>query len=328
MIALRLLLAVLLALGVSSAGAIETHQRVVLDDGLNVTPPNAPLGTTGNPLYTTASLGAFAPNGNYATLAVTTTSARVALPSGATVVVYNNGAIAASVLLGGSGVTALTTNDQVGPGQWLAFSVGANTYIAAITATGAANLVISGGAGLPAGAGNAGATVAAQGSTTSGQTGTLGLGAVTSSAPAYTNGQSSPLSLAPDGTLRVSANNVVAALTDNHIIGGTYVAPATPAAVSIKGAVAGRIYAVEIANTTASPAWVKIFSASPTLGTTAAVRNFGCPAGQTRMITFADMGDYLAGSWFAVTGGAPLTDNTSNAAPTTSASVTVNYWYY
>jgi hypothetical protein len=46
----------------------------------------------------------------------------------------------------------------------------------------------------------------AQGSTTSGQSGTLILGAVTTSAPTYTTAQSSPLSLDTTGALRVNAS--------------------------------------------------------------------------------------------------------------------------
>src|SRR5262249_44570587 len=43
----------------------------------------------------------------------------------------------------------------------------------------------------------------AQGSTTSGQTGSLDMGAVTTNAPLYTNAQTSPLSLTTAGGLRV-----------------------------------------------------------------------------------------------------------------------------
>lgn len=46
----------------------------------------------------------------------------------------------------------------------------------------------------------------AQGSSTSGQSGTLNLGAVTTSAPTYTNGQSSPLSMTTGGLLRVDGS--------------------------------------------------------------------------------------------------------------------------
>lgn len=48
----------------------------------------------------------------------------------------------------------------------------------------------------------------AQGSTTSGQTGSLTLGAVTTAAPSYTNAQTSPLSLTPAGALRVDGSGV------------------------------------------------------------------------------------------------------------------------
>jgi hypothetical protein len=48
----------------------------------------------------------------------------------------------------------------------------------------------------------------AQGSTTSGQNGVLVQGAVTTAAPAYTTGQSSPLSLGTTGLLRVDGSGV------------------------------------------------------------------------------------------------------------------------
>ncbi len=62
----------------------------------------------------------------------------------------------------------------------------------------------------------------AQASTTSGQVGILTQGAVTTANPSYTNAQTSPLSLAPDGTLRVdnhpnrwtcALDNIAASLT-------------------------------------------------------------------------------------------------------------------
>jgi hypothetical protein len=61
---------------------------------------------------------------------------------------------------------------------------------------------------LPSGASTAAnqATAAALGSTTSGQTGTLAEGAVTTAAPAYTNGQTNALSLTTVGGLRVDGS--------------------------------------------------------------------------------------------------------------------------
>lgn len=46
-----------------------------------------------------------------------------------------------------------------------------------------------------------------QGSTTSGQSGLLAMGAVTTSAPSYTNAQTSPISLQTDGSVRVAITN-------------------------------------------------------------------------------------------------------------------------
>lgn len=98
----------------------------------------------------TASLGAFAPTGAYATLAVTTSSANVALPAGTTVVVYNTGANNASIALGTSNaVTATTSEDQISAGCYATYVVGSNTYLAAITVTSTTSLVLSGGTGLP-----------------------------------------------------------------------------------------------------------------------------------------------------------------------------------
>jgi hypothetical protein len=105
----------------------------------------------------TASIAGFTPTPAYAQLTVGASSARVALPTGTSVVVYNIGANAAYVQLGGSGVTATTANDVIQPNSWLAFTPSAGqTYIAAIETAGATALNISGGAGLPSGAGGGG----------------------------------------------------------------------------------------------------------------------------------------------------------------------------
>ena len=222
----------------------------------------------------TATLSGFAPTPSYSQLAVTTASARVALPTGAVVIVYNTGASAADVTLGNSSVTATTSGDVIQPSSWMAFTVGANGYLAGITASGTASLNISGGSGLPTGAGggsgggggstptgtagsptasvvsvqgvssgtvipvvesslpafaatptfNLGTiagvatatnqpTAAAQGSTTSGQTGNLDLAAVSTTAPSYTNGQSNSLSLTPAGALRVDGSAITQPVT-------------------------------------------------------------------------------------------------------------------
>lgn len=106
-----------------------------------------------------ASFSGFQPTPAYSQLAVGATSARVALPIGAVVIIYNTGAIAASVTLGNASVVATGANDIIQPNSWVAFTVGPNVDLAAIEATGAAgttSLVISGGSGLPTGAGGGG----------------------------------------------------------------------------------------------------------------------------------------------------------------------------
>jgi hypothetical protein len=77
--------------------------------------------------------------------------------------------------------------------------------------------VISGTITLPTGAATSAnqPTNAAQGSTTSGQTGTLVQGAVTTAAPSYTNAQTSPLSLTTGGMLRVDASGTVQAVSQS-----------------------------------------------------------------------------------------------------------------
>ena len=78
------------------------------------------------------------------------------LPSGTVVIVYNTGANAAFVTLGGSTVTATASNDVIPAGGWMAFTVGTNTFLAAIETAGATSLNISGGSGLPTGVGGGG----------------------------------------------------------------------------------------------------------------------------------------------------------------------------
>lgn len=117
----------------------------------------------------TASISGYAPGGSYATpLSVTTAAgARVALPGGAVVVVYNTGTVPAYVQLGNSSVQAAVSNDVIQPNSWIAFTVGSNTYLSGITASGSTTLNISGGTGLPTGAGGGGGGSGSGGGTSS-----------------------------------------------------------------------------------------------------------------------------------------------------------------
>ena len=127
-----------------------------------------------------ASFSGFTPGGSYATIAVSTTSSNVALPTGPTSVVYNTGAYPAYIKFGSSGVVATTSDDVIQPNAWMAFAVGTYTTLAAITASNSTNLNISGGTGFPtgsiggAGTGTGSAVTAASGAFVDGAIATLG----------------------------------------------------------------------------------------------------------------------------------------------------------
>ncbi|MGB7976092.1 MAG: hypothetical protein WCF81_17495 [Roseiarcus sp.] len=144
------------------AGA-QTYQ----DSGGTYVPGVVPIQPGVGPLFTTsnpgkisgtfsATLSGFQPTPAYAQLSVGATSSRMALPSGSVVIVYNTGSNAAFVTLGGSTVTASVGNDVIPAGGWMAFTVGTNTFLAAIETAGTTMLNLSGGAGLPTGAGGGG----------------------------------------------------------------------------------------------------------------------------------------------------------------------------
>ncbi len=96
----------------------------------------------------------------------------------------------------------------------------------------------------------------AQGSTTSGQTGPLVQGSVTTSAPTYTTAQTSPLSLDTAGNLRV---NVVAGCASGNVAQGSTTSGET--GVMIQGAV-----------TTAAPSYTAAQTSPISLTTAGAVR--------------------------------------------------------
>ncbi len=140
-----------------------------------------------------ATLSGFQPTPAYSQLSASNVTSSVALPSGTTVVVYNTGSTAAYVRLGTSNVAATTTaGDVIQPNSWMAFTVGSNTYLAAITSSGATALTISGGTGLAAGTGGGG----------SGGGGSGGL-QYNSSAPTLSSGQTVALQGDSSGNLKV-----------------------------------------------------------------------------------------------------------------------------
>ena len=93
---------------------------------------------------------------------------------------------------------------------------------------------------LPSGA----ATAVTQGSTTSGQSGTLAMGAVTTAAPTYTTAQTSPLSLTTAGALRVNAAQLPTALGATTKAASLSIAPATDS-VGTAGSASSTVYSVQ-----------------------------------------------------------------------------------
>src|SRR6185312_5033505 len=135
-----------------------------------------------------------------------------ALPAGTNVIghVINDAssAVIGHVISDTGSTTAVT---QATASSLNATVVGTGTFATQASQSGTWNITnVSGTVSLPTGASTE-ATLAklavAQGSTTSGQSGTLTLGAVTTGAPTYTTAQSSPLSLTTAGALRVDASS-------------------------------------------------------------------------------------------------------------------------
>ena len=150
------------SLPLPTGAATSANQPPVTSAGTTASTAGAIQGVTGGvpvPISgsITATFSQFAPNGNYSTpLNVTGTSSRAALPTGTTVAVYNTGSNAAFVQFGSSSVVATASDDQIAPGGFNCFAVGANVDIAAIETAGTTTLNVSGGTGGCAGSGGGG----------------------------------------------------------------------------------------------------------------------------------------------------------------------------
>ena len=138
----------------------QDSEGTVVRGVVPIQPGVGPLFTLSNPGHVSGSFSAtfsgFQPTPAYSQLSVGATSSPVPLPSGTVVIVYNTGANGAFVTLGGPTVTATASNDVIPAGGWMAFTVGTNTFLAAIETAGATSLNISGGSGLPTGVGGGG----------------------------------------------------------------------------------------------------------------------------------------------------------------------------
>ncbi len=153
----RILTTLAILIAVLTGAQAQNATRVIpLQNG-------APVSAS-NPFYIQGSLSAtlsgFAPGASYASLTATGSSARTALTTGLTAVVFNTGTTSVSCALGNSSVTAVANENIIQPNSWLGFTIGNNVDIACID-QGAADttsnvVVISGGSGLPTGAGGGG----------------------------------------------------------------------------------------------------------------------------------------------------------------------------
>jgi hypothetical protein len=198
-ILLRAAMAAVLLSDVPAFGqTYQDSEGTVVRGIVPIQPGVGPLFTLSNPGHVSGSFNAtfsgFQPTPAYSQLSVAATSSRVPLPSGTVVIVYNTGANGAFVTLGGSTVTATASNDVIPAGGWMAFTVGTNTFLAAIEAAGATSLNISGGSGLPTGVGGGGSGGGGSGSNPS----------------VGTTGSAAPGSSTYDGML-VSGGNLVGA---------------------------------------------------------------------------------------------------------------------
>jgi hypothetical protein len=112
------------------------------------------------PLPITGSFSAagFAPNGNYANLTATGSSASVGLPAGTVVAFQNTGTTTVSCTLGVGSATATANEIIVPPSSAVALTVGSNNFGACIDQTGSVPnvVVLAGGTGAFSGFGGGG----------------------------------------------------------------------------------------------------------------------------------------------------------------------------
>ncbi len=128
---------------VSSCGSLPVASAVGSANG-----PVA-VDVNGN-VCSSASVSAFAPNGNYANLTATNVSASVALPAGAVVLFQNTGTTTVSCTLGIGSATATANELIVQPGASVSVTVGSNTFGACIDQSGSTSNVVAlaGGTGV------------------------------------------------------------------------------------------------------------------------------------------------------------------------------------
>lgn len=177
-----------LLLATAAAAALAFTQACAMPVTVIVDPATGQPYVGGLPISGSfsATLTAFNPKGD-TTLAVTTTSARVALPTAdKSVLIRNTGSSDAYIAFGTVAVNAATTNTLIPAGQAVAFDVGTGTYIAAITASGSTSLAVTTGTGLPALTGGGGAGGGGTATSANQVTGNTSLAAISAAVLPYT----------------------------------------------------------------------------------------------------------------------------------------------
>lgn len=161
----RILLALALAcagvfVGGHGASAQDVSQRVGICDPTPYSAHSCVKPNADGSINTsaTATLAGFTPGGTTAVLAVTTTSADVALPAGTVVKVVNWGANDVHFRVTVAAGTAVTTDEVLKAGAATGVTVGSNTHLSAITDSSTSSLSLAGGSGLVSGYGGGGAT--------------------------------------------------------------------------------------------------------------------------------------------------------------------------
>jgi len=182
------------------------------------------------------------------------------------------------------------------------------------------------------------------GSTTSGQSGALVLGAVTTAAPTYTTAQSNAISLQTDGSVRAAITNTVTVGSHAVTNAGTFavqptagtsggwtpgklISAATTNATSVKAS-AGQVGYLQVTNINAAVRYLKIYNkaSAPTVGTDTPVQTFGIPgntAGAGFTLSFGPGMELTTGFAFALTTGAADSDTGGVGA----GDIIVNYGY-
>lgn len=184
-------------------------------------------------------------------------------------------------------------------------------------------------------------SASAQGGATAGQTGQLAMGAVTSADPSYTNGQSSPLSLTPAGTLRVSPQSaagtdfaidasgnaltrVVTSPLGGHTMGRIISAASTNPTL-VKGS-AGVLYGISAYNVGAAVVFLKFYNKAtlPTVGTDTPVWTVAIGPSQQVNVDFVQGLAFSAGIGFGITNLVADNDATIIAANQVTGMVAYN----